>query len=55
MNRPVLAPGPIGLCLRVDTRLASRGRTLVAGPDIIGGNYHIHWLEQFLARGGMEG
>jgi acetyl-CoA carboxylase biotin carboxylase subunit len=22
--------------------------------DIIDGNYHIHWLEQFLARGGME-
>ena len=25
-----------------------------AEPDIIDGNYHIHWLEQFLARGGME-
>ena len=22
--------------------------------DIIDGNYHIHWLEQFLAKGGME-
>jgi acetyl-CoA carboxylase biotin carboxylase subunit len=30
-------------------------RALVAEPDIIDGNYHIHWLEQFLARGGMEG
>ncbi len=29
-------------------------RALVAEPDIIDGNYHIHWLEQFLARGGME-
>ena len=29
-------------------------RALVAEPDIIDGNYHIHWLEQFLAKGGME-
>jgi acetyl-CoA carboxylase biotin carboxylase subunit len=29
-------------------------RALVAEPDIIDGNYHIHWLEQFLARGGMD-
>jgi acetyl-CoA carboxylase, biotin carboxylase subunit len=29
-------------------------RTLVRNQDIIDGNYHIHWLEQFLARGGME-
>jgi acetyl-CoA carboxylase biotin carboxylase subunit len=29
-------------------------RALVAESDIIDGNYHIHWLEQFLARGGME-
>jgi acetyl-CoA carboxylase biotin carboxylase subunit len=29
-------------------------RALVAEADIIDGNYHIHWLEQFLARGGME-
>ena len=28
-------------------------RTLVREADIIDGNYHIHWLEQFLARGGM--
>ncbi|HTS41959.1 MAG TPA: acetyl-CoA carboxylase biotin carboxylase subunit [Xanthobacteraceae bacterium] len=28
-------------------------RTLVRNPDIIDGNYHIHWLEQFLAKGGM--
>jgi acetyl-CoA carboxylase biotin carboxylase subunit len=27
----------------------------VSEADIIDGNYHIHWLEQFLARGGMEG
>jgi acetyl-CoA carboxylase biotin carboxylase subunit len=30
-------------------------RALVSEADIIDGNYHIHWLEQFLARGGMEG
>jgi len=29
-------------------------RALLSEPDIIDGNYHIHWLEQFLARGGME-
>ena len=29
-------------------------RALVAEKDIIDGNYHIHWLEQFLARGGMD-
>jgi len=29
-------------------------RALVRESDIIDGNYHIHWLEQFLARGGME-
>jgi acetyl-CoA carboxylase biotin carboxylase subunit len=29
-------------------------RTLVRNPDIIDGNYHIHWLEHFLAEGGME-
>jgi acetyl-CoA carboxylase biotin carboxylase subunit len=29
-------------------------RALVQEKDIIDGNYHIHWLEQFLARGGME-
>ncbi|HZL30154.1 MAG TPA: acetyl-CoA carboxylase biotin carboxylase subunit [Pseudolabrys sp.] len=30
-------------------------RALVREADIIDGNYHIHWLEQFLAKGGMEG
>jgi acetyl-CoA carboxylase biotin carboxylase subunit len=29
-------------------------RALVREKDIIDGNYHIHWLEQFLARGGMD-
>jgi len=29
-------------------------RALVGEADVIDGNYHIHWLEQFLARGGME-
>ena len=29
-------------------------RALVRENDIIDGNYHIHWLEQFLAKGGME-
>ena len=29
-------------------------RALVREDDIIDGNYHIHWLEQFLARGGMN-
>ncbi len=28
-------------------------RTLVREKDIIDGNYHIHWLEQFLAKGGV--
>jgi acetyl-CoA carboxylase, biotin carboxylase subunit len=27
----------------------------VREPDIADGNYHIHWLERFLAEGGMEG
>jgi acetyl-CoA carboxylase biotin carboxylase subunit len=30
-------------------------RTLVGNPDIRAGNYNIHWLEHFLAGGGMEG
>jgi len=29
-------------------------RALVREADIIDGNYHIHWLEQFLSQGGME-
>ncbi|HEX2655308.1 MAG TPA: acetyl-CoA carboxylase biotin carboxylase subunit [Xanthobacteraceae bacterium] len=29
-------------------------RALVREPDIINGNYHIHWLEHFLAAGGMS-
>ncbi|MEJ2433126.1 MAG: acetyl-CoA carboxylase biotin carboxylase subunit [Pseudolabrys sp.] len=29
-------------------------RALVREKDIIDGNYHIHWLEHFLASGGME-
>jgi acetyl-CoA carboxylase biotin carboxylase subunit len=29
-------------------------RKLVREPDIIDGNYHIHWLERFLADGGMD-
>jgi len=29
-------------------------RALVREKDIIDGNYHIHWLEQFLATGGVE-
>jgi acetyl-CoA carboxylase, biotin carboxylase subunit len=29
-------------------------RALVREQDIVDGNYHIHWLERFLARGGME-
>src|SRR3954465_9182818 len=29
-------------------------RALVREEDIINGEYHIHWLEQFLARGGMD-
>ena len=29
-------------------------RALVTEKDIIDGNYHIHWLEQFLGRGGMD-
>ncbi len=30
-------------------------RALVHDKDIIDGNYHIHWLERFLAKGGMAG
>ena len=30
-------------------------RTLVREKDIIDGDYHIHWLEEFLAKGGMKG
>jgi acetyl-CoA carboxylase biotin carboxylase subunit len=30
-------------------------RALVRHQDIIDGSYHIHWLERFLAQGGMEG
>jgi acetyl-CoA carboxylase, biotin carboxylase subunit len=30
-------------------------RALVREPDIADGNYHIHWLQRFLAEGGMEG
>jgi acetyl-CoA carboxylase biotin carboxylase subunit len=30
-------------------------RTLVRNQDIIDGNYSIHWLEKFLAQGGMDG
>ncbi|HEX2216896.1 MAG TPA: acetyl-CoA carboxylase biotin carboxylase subunit, partial [Xanthobacteraceae bacterium] len=30
-------------------------RKLVRHPEIIDGSYHIHWLEEFLAGGGMEG
>jgi acetyl-CoA carboxylase, biotin carboxylase subunit len=29
-------------------------RALVREQDIIDGNYHIHWLEHFLAEGGMD-
>ncbi|WP_332690041.1 acetyl-CoA carboxylase biotin carboxylase subunit [Bosea sp. (in: a-proteobacteria)] len=29
-------------------------RTLVRNPDILNGDYNIHWLEKFLANGGME-
>jgi len=30
-------------------------QTLVRETDIVNGDYHIHWLEQFLAGGGMDG
>ena len=30
-------------------------RALAHEKDIIDGNYHIHWLEHFLAQGGVEG
>ncbi len=29
-------------------------RALVREKDVIDGDYHIHWLEAFLARGGMQ-
>jgi acetyl-CoA carboxylase biotin carboxylase subunit len=28
-------------------------RALVRDKDIVDGTYHIHWLEQFLANGGV--
>lgn len=30
-------------------------RALVRDPAVLDGHYHIHWLEQFLSRGGMDG
>jgi acetyl-CoA carboxylase, biotin carboxylase subunit len=30
-------------------------RTLVRNPDMLNGDYDIHWLEKFLAAGGMDG
>jgi len=30
-------------------------RALVRESDILDGSYHIHWLEQFLAEGGLKG
>jgi acetyl-CoA carboxylase biotin carboxylase subunit len=32
---------------------AALHRALVRETEIIDGDYHIHWLEQFLARGGV--
>jgi acetyl-CoA carboxylase biotin carboxylase subunit len=29
-------------------------RALVREPAIIDGDYHIHWLEEFLAKGAVE-
>jgi acetyl-CoA carboxylase biotin carboxylase subunit len=29
-------------------------RALVRDEGVINGDYHIHWLEQFLAKGGMD-
>jgi acetyl-CoA carboxylase biotin carboxylase subunit len=29
-------------------------RALMREQDIVDGDYDIHWLERFLARGGME-
>ena len=34
--------------------LSVKTTTRTKKADIIDGNYHIHWLEQFLAKGGME-
>jgi len=33
---------------------AALHRALVSEADIIDGDYHIHWLEQYLARGGAD-
>ena len=30
-------------------------RALVREPEILNGDYHIHWLEQYLAKGGQDG
>ncbi|HZD89839.1 MAG TPA: acetyl-CoA carboxylase biotin carboxylase subunit [Pseudolabrys sp.] len=51
---------PGGLGVRIDSAVYEGYSippyydSLVGEKDIIDGNYHIHWLEQFLARGGME-
>ena len=37
----------------IETNL-SLFRALVREKDIIDGDYHIHWLEEFLARGGLQ-
>jgi acetyl-CoA carboxylase, biotin carboxylase subunit len=29
-------------------------RALVRDQDVVDGDYHIHWLEQFLERGGFH-
>jgi hypothetical protein len=44
--------GRTGLYLKPDAGRSGHGRVLVCEKDIIDGNYHIHWLEQFLAAGG---
>jgi hypothetical protein len=51
------APHPARSCIttrRAGSACASIQRS-VREKDIIDGDYHIHWLAEFLTRGGMEG
>jgi len=53
----IVFPGDENHLVGAITHPAYQEFSKLQGPiqnDIIDGNYHIHWLEQFLARGGME-
>ena len=54
--RPVTIIGVAALLFVVDgiETTLPLFRALVREDDIIDGDYHIHWLEQYLAKGGMS-